>query len=410
MDMKLRRSPAAVITIMALLLSACQPAISLFVPTATATLIPTDTPVPPTATPTLTFTPTLTSTPTSTFTPTATLTPMPVVYGPKSFPTDVDPLTGLKVADPKILDRRPVLVKVSNFPRNGRPHTGLSFADIVFEYYIGEGTNRFTALYYGQDAPKIGPVRSGRLVDWQLTRIYQGILAFDSADQWTVWPALMTQLGKRAISYAPINVPAMYDIGPHTVTSLFADSAKLTQYAANQLGIPKVRPNLDGTTFNSAVPDSGLMGQTIGVQYNPVDRGEWRYDPASGNYLRWIESVDTNNTVTMVPLIDQLTGKQLSFANVVILFAYYTEYAPTLHDITVYFNQKGQRAILFRDGKAIEGIWKTKASDNPLQFYMDNGVNPLPFKPGNTWMVITGINTKLNQPVLGQWEMQFALP
>jgi len=400
----------AVLVMLGLLLSACQPAISLFVPTATITPLPTKTPIPPTATPTLTFTPTMTSTPTSTFTPTATLTPIPVVYGPSSFPTNVDPLTGLKVTDPKILDRRPVLVKVSNFPRNGRPHAGLSFADIVFEYYIGEGTNRFSALYYGKDAPKIGPVRSGRLVDWQLARVYQSIFAFVSADQWTVWPALTGQLGRRAISYAPVNAPAMYDVGTHNVISVFADSAKLTQYAADHLAIPKVRPNLDGTSFNSAVPDSGLMAKTVGVQYNPVDRGEWRYDSASGNYLRWIESVDTNNKVTMVPLTDQVTGKQLSFANVVIVFAYYTEYAPTLHDINIYFNQKGQKAVLFRDGKAIEGSWKTKATDNPLQFYTENGVNLMPFKPGNTWMVITGINTKLNQAVLGQWEMQFALP
>jgi len=220
----------------------------------------------------------------------------------------------------------------------------------------------------------------------------------------------MNQLGKRAISYAPVNQPAMYDIGLHTVTSLFADSAKLTQYATDKLFIPKVRPNLDGTYFNSSVPDSGLLGTKIGVQYNQVDRGEWRYDPASGNYLRWIESVDTNNTVTMVPLTDSMTIKQLSFSNVLIVFAYYTEYAPTLHDITFYLNQKLQRAVLFRDGKAIEGKWKTNASDNPPQFYTENGVSPLPFKPGNTWMVITGINTKLTQSVLGQWEMQFSLP
>ncbi len=410
MTTKSRRSPVAVLAVMALLLSACQPAISLLAPSATTTIIPTGTPAPPTATPTSTFTPTSTSTPTSTPTETATITPPPVAYGPKNFPTNVDPLTGLKVADPKILDRRPVLVKVSNFPRNGRPHSGLSFADIVFEYYIGEGTNRFAALYYGQDAPKIGPVRSARLVDWQLTRIYQGILAFVGADQWTVWPALNSQLGKRAISQAPVNAPALYDVGQHTVTSVFADSAKLTQYAADHLSIPKVRPNLDGTSFNSAVPDSSSLGQKISVTYNQVDRGEWRYDPASGAYLRWIESVDTNNTVSMVPLTDQATGKQLAFKNVLLVFAYYTEFAPTLYDITVYFNQKGQRAVLFRDGKAIEGIWKTKSADNPLQFYTDDGVTPLSFKPGNTWMVITGINSKLTQAVLGQWEMQFALP
>jgi hypothetical protein len=410
MTTKSRRLPVAVIAVMALILTACQPAVSLFAPSPTPSLTPSETPVPQTATPTATYTPTLTSTPTSTSTLTATITPIPVIYGPKLFPTDIDPLTGVKVADPKILNRRPVLVKVSNFPRNGRPHSGLSAADIVFEYYIGEGTNRFAALYYGQDAPKIGPVRSARLVDWQLTRIYQGILAFCGADQWTVWPALDSQLGLRAISQAPVNAPALYDVGQHTVTSVFADSAKLSQFAADHLSIPKVRPNLDGTKFSSAVPDSGSLGLKIGVQYNQVDRGEWRYDPASGAYLRWIEDVDTNNTVTMVPLIDQATGKQLAFKNVVVVFAYYTEYAPTLHDITVYFNQKGQRAILFRDGKAVEGIWKTNSSDNPIQFYTDNGSTPLPFKPGNTWMVLTGINSKLNQPVLGQWEMQFALP
>ncbi|MHB8808355.1 MAG: DUF3048 domain-containing protein, partial [Anaerolineaceae bacterium] len=75
----------------------------------------------------------------------------------------VNPLTGLPVSDPNILNRMPVMVKVSNYPRSGRPHAGLSFADIVFDYYIGNGTNRFLAVYYGNDSSSIGPVRSGRL-------------------------------------------------------------------------------------------------------------------------------------------------------------------------------------------------------------------------------------------------------
>ncbi|HVM73206.1 MAG TPA: DUF3048 domain-containing protein, partial [Anaerolineales bacterium] len=61
-------------------------------------------------------------------------------YGPSSFPLDVDPLTGLKVADPALLQRRPMLIKVSNLPRNVRPQWGLSLADIVFEYYAEEGS------------------------------------------------------------------------------------------------------------------------------------------------------------------------------------------------------------------------------------------------------------------------------
>ena len=87
------------------------------------------------------------------------------IYGPMNYPEGMDPLTGLQVDDPSLLNRCPMIIKVSNYPRSGRPHAGLSQADLVFDYYIGEGMNRFAAVYYGQDALKVGPIRSGRLVD-----------------------------------------------------------------------------------------------------------------------------------------------------------------------------------------------------------------------------------------------------
>ncbi len=98
-------------------------------------------------------------------------------------PTVINPLTGLPAADPALLERRPVMVKVSNYPQTGRPHAGLSFADMVFDYFIGSGTNRFLALFYGQDSPVIGPVRSGRRVDAQLVTMYNGVLGYGSADE-----------------------------------------------------------------------------------------------------------------------------------------------------------------------------------------------------------------------------------
>ena len=93
--------------------------------------------------------------PSATPTPTVTLTPKPsptptkpqTSVGPDEFPEGVNPLTGLKVENPELLKRRPVLVKVANYPAEGRPHAGLSYADIVFEYYIGGGSNRFNAVY-----------------------------------------------------------------------------------------------------------------------------------------------------------------------------------------------------------------------------------------------------------------------
>jgi hypothetical protein len=363
----------------------------------------------PTLTPTITFTPgpTFTITPTKTATLTATATP--VVYGPAGFPNNVDPLTGQIVANPDILNRRPVLIKVANFPANGRPHAGLSFADIVFEYYIGEGTNRFAALYYGQDATQVGPVRSGRRVDAQLGRMYESILGYDSADQTLVNPIIVKALGNRAISLNSFMCPALCDTGAHTVTSVFANSAELSKYAADKRGVTNNRQNLDGMSFDSRTPSSAQVGNTVDVFFNLYDQGEWRFDPSTGQYLRWIESTDANNKVSLVPLNDRNTGQQLSFSNVVIVFAVYDQIAPTLHDINLWYDQSGRRAILFRDGQAVDGIWKSGGTDSPLRFYNSRNV-PMPFKPGNTWMVFMGINSKLQQPSSGQWSFQFYLP
>jgi len=78
-----------------------------------------------TPTPTPTEIPTITETPSPL--PTDTPTSQPTLsyplegYGPSNFPSGVDPLTGLEVANPALLARRPLLIKVSNLPRNVRP-------------------------------------------------------------------------------------------------------------------------------------------------------------------------------------------------------------------------------------------------------------------------------------------------
>src|SRR5215207_7239199 len=59
-------------------------------------------------------------------------------------PTPVNnPLTGLPVADPSLLQIPAALVSISHFPVEARPQAGLSFAPYVFEIYITEGATRF---------------------------------------------------------------------------------------------------------------------------------------------------------------------------------------------------------------------------------------------------------------------------
>jgi hypothetical protein len=72
----------------------------------------------------------------------ATETAEPVVTG--------NPLTGLPVQDPALLDLPAALVSISHFPVEARPQAGLSYAPWVFEVYITEGATRFLATFYGE--------------------------------------------------------------------------------------------------------------------------------------------------------------------------------------------------------------------------------------------------------------------
>jgi hypothetical protein len=324
-------------------------------------------------------------------------------------PSVINPLTGLPVADPALLKRRPVMVKVSNFPRLGRPHAGLSFADIVFDYYIGYGTNRFLVLFYGQDSPSIGPVRSGRRVDAQLVTMYNGVLGYGSADNDTD-AELVTTLGSYAISNLEAPCPAFCGKSTHDAIGVFANSKAISEYVTAQ-GLKNSKPDLPGMVFSDTPPQGAHPGKQVTVLFNYYNRGEWRYDPTSGKYLRWIEYMQDQESgeYEMIPLTDRVTGQQLAFSNVILIFAEYTELAPSAHEINIWGNNKGQLAYMFRDGLLTQGIWKAKNDADPMQFFDNNG-QPYALKPGNTWIVITGLSSSINETQPGNWEMFFFLP
>lgn len=364
----------------------------------TRTAMPTDTLIPP---PTETPEPTATATQTSTATQVQSQWPL----GPTGFPDDVNPLTGLAVSDASNLSRRPVLVKVANYPESGRPHAGLSSADLVFEYFIGYGMNRFIALYYGQNAEKIGPIRSGRLVDPQIVNMYEGVLGFWGAYV-TILDHIEDILGARALSGMVDACPAMCDDGGGLVTSKFGDSQLITELAEER-GVVNTKYLLEGMVFDPQAPATDEEGVQVNILYSSTNRGEWRYDEESGSYLRWIED-RSGGQLEMIPLIDRETEEQLSFANVIVVFAYHTEYAPSMHDIELWGNTTGERAVIFRDGMALDVLWKVPRNDQPIQF-VDEAGEHVALKPGNSWIVFMGQSSSVTTND-SSWMFNFYLP
>lgn len=318
-----------------------------------------------------------------------------------------NPLTGLAVTNPDLLNRRPVMVKVSNYPAIGRPHAGLAFADLVFDYYIGSGQNRFLAVFYGQDAESIGPVRSGRLVDIQLTNLFQGLLGFGSADGDTL-DAIYQKLGRRAIINAEAPCPAFCGTDTHSVIGVFGNSAEISRWYSQQADDNHAF-NLSGMSFGNLEEPLTNPANLVTILFNYYNRTDWRYEPSSNQYLRWMNEELQTDSFNMIPSTERTTGKQLSFSNLIILFAEYTEFAPSKHDVDIIGNNQGQRAVFFREGMKIEGTWKVTSHLRPIQFFGPSG-KPMQLLPGNSWIVLAGMASSLSETKTGEWQMFFALP
>ena len=104
-----------------------------------------------------------------------------------------NPLTGLNVDDPALLQRRPLMVRLGNDPI-ARPQVALNEADIVYEELVEWWVTRFTAIYLANDPEMIAPIRSARLINLQLTPQYQAALANSGGSDPVRWELSQTDI------------------------------------------------------------------------------------------------------------------------------------------------------------------------------------------------------------------------
>lgn len=344
--------------------------------------------------------------------PTTAPTQAPASVGPDQFPEGYNPLTGLQVKDPSLLAYPPALVSVSNFPLTARPQAGLSFAPYVFETYIGYGMTRFLAMFYGDfpsaaDAAvggssgaqefKIGPIRSGRLPYERIRNLYSGFLVMASASP--------------EVNFVINESVDVFGSDSDNINSAMIDVTKLEDIAAARAKTAK-SINLTGNEFAAAAPEGGKPANQLRMFYNYLNQAEWRYDAASGKYLRWQDQAEVSRE--FLPATDRLTGQQLSADNVIVLFAPHSvlNSAGSLIDINLFFTEN--KAYLLRDGQIYPIHWNTYAGDyekqtgslRPIRFTDTEG-SPFPLKPGNTWVQVVDTGAGFSQPEPGVWRARF---
>jgi hypothetical protein len=376
-------------------------------------------------------------TPTSTTTPTATSTPppkpappnptsrapgapapKPVVKDPLlpifgAFPpvpipvrpANINPLTGLE-ANPAALQRRPILVRIGNdeVVRTSQWQAGLSSADIVFEELIDQlgssyANTRYTAVFLSQDPQLVGPIRSGRIINFQLAPMLDGALAHAGASDGTRWlfsQSPMTNLDEY------FNQGAYCYVKSHGYQGrLFSTGARLREWLVKK-GWEKPVP-LYGFNFSPGAP-AGQPVTTIGITKSPwpkYDQLQWQYDPGKGIYMRSVTGaalVDHSYPVTAkwgsgadcVPGTPD-TKTLVSATNVVVLYAKHEKtniVEDSANSVSVHIYLTGQGdAQFFRDGIMVKGKWQ-RQSEQEFFRLTDAAGNPFALKPGTTWFEI----------------------
>ena len=337
----------------------------------------------------------------------------------------INPLTGLPPRDADLMERRPLAIKISNYPRDIRPQYGLNEADVVLEYYIEWGYTRFIGIFYGNNASQIGPVRSGRYFDEHITRMFHAYYVFNYADPREYTYFLGGDLQDFVVVPGYGSCPPFFQ---HRVSSLIADarhyetyfdSTRFEECLARKDGDNR-KPELRGTHFTAEPPDGGVAVDRVLTYYSRCDYNYWKYDPKSSVYLRFQETSPStdwrrindcqDNPRSYVQLTDSVTGDGVAADNVVVIYVSHTFANAGEQDDEIYHIDlvDSGRAYVFRDGLAFPARWTRTDLDQPLVLTTLSG-EAFGLRPGRTFFQVLGETSKAWSDG-ADWHFEFHTP
>ncbi|MBI2334404.1 DUF3048 domain-containing protein [Candidatus Daviesbacteria bacterium] len=290
--------------------------------------------------------------------------------------------------------RRPLAVMIENHTE-ARPQSGLSSANIVYEAVAEGGITRFMALFYcNLSDVQIGPVRSARTyyLDWlgEYDALYGHVGGANT-------PGPADALGQiiryeiKDLNQFSIGFPVFwrdYQRLGHPVATehtMYSTTAKLWEVGSKR---GWANPDEDGKswektfipwTFKDESPEA--QNQEVKVNFwesQPGYQVVWTYDSETNAYLR--KNGDGNH-------MDLNNNQQLSASNVIVQFQREANandgYPGNVH--LLYGTTGSGKALIFQNGKAIEGKW-VKQSRTARSKYLDQNGKEIEFLRGPIWI------------------------
>jgi hypothetical protein len=298
--------------------------------------------------------------------------------GDDSLDSDADPVTGLVEAD--------VQSDVLSLDAGLVPSPGPTPTPDPFIY---------------MPLAQVGPVRSGRLIYGYIADFFQNsclIYAFASEEVLDRIPQCFMVFHQLSGGGYMLNISDLRNIAEDNQRQKGSDF----DYASN--------------IFSEEPPPGGIPASKLNVYIAYQNQSGWFYDPLYRAYLRYVDTSEMASAGILHPDVDRLTGRQLHFENVIVLFADHEVVSPTNLDIHLNQDRSGD-ALLFRDGMLFHIKWSTRAADDrdknrsqhPVVFLGPDG-KPIPLKPGHTWVLVVTPDSTVEEKSSGVWQLQFSFP
>lgn len=298
-----------------------------------------------------------------------------------------NPITGevvISETKPQYLNNRPLAVMVNNAVP-ARPQIGLDKADIVYEIVAEGGITRFLSVYYSEIPEIVGPIRS--------VREYYLVFLKDLGDAMLMHigysPQALTKISEWKISSLGLMGADFYRDSrgnPDVATehTAFAKGKDLMTFAeASKLNYPVTIESWKFDDNNEYSNNPNASKVKIDFWYEGEYSGYFQYDSNSKEYIRFSGVVDNTPQI----LLDGNTKSQIKVKNLVVQFA---EEFPIPND------DKGRldyallgsgKALVFREGKVIEAVWKKDGLNNRTRFY-DLSEKEIEFARGKFWVSV----------------------
>jgi len=314
---------------------------------------------------------------------TATALPSPV---PTLDPTIAD-LTGV-TTDPSLAHRLPLAVLLDD-NRIARPQSGFNSASIVYQAPADGGETRYVLVFGEGDTAQIGPVRSARIYFIHWASEVRAALAHYGGD-------LRSRRYLEAYDHLRLtDVDALAGAGKafHRIKSrtaphnAYTSTAALRAMALKSGGQESMPADLYRRSF-VAPGDvaSRPASQRIRIPYR-TGLVEYRFDRAADLYRRVLDGKAQ---------VDPADGKAVMTRNVVVLFMSFrtdTKIEPG-HSRPVVGSIGIGRAMIFREGRLLEGTWSKADEVSPTRL-LDAAGTEIPLVTGRTFFQIVPDDTRV---------------